>query len=110
MIRMLGILTAFKLEYGHDLMYDNKFETFVLTVLHQPMDKTSFKKECLWVLSNILGGPSEHNFEIILENKSLIDLIIAHANSQEYQIKKEALVVLYNLCENHCNKYMPKVM
>jgi hypothetical protein len=36
MIRILGTLIAFKLEYGHELMYDNKFETFVLTVLYQP--------------------------------------------------------------------------
>ncbi len=62
------------------------------------------------MLSNILGGPSDHNFEIILENKSLLDLIIAHAYSQDYQVKKEALVVLYNLCENHQNRYMAKVM
>lgn len=107
---MIGILTSLNLDYGKQLMYDNLFSTFVLMVLHQPLDKPNFKKECLWVLSNILGGPSEHNFDIILENKGLLDLIVAHAHSHDYQTKKEALVVLYNLCENHQNRYMVKVM
>ena len=28
----------------------------------------------------------------------------------EYQVRKEALVALYNLCENHNSKYMMQVM
>lgn len=62
------------------------------------------------MLSNILGGPSEHNFEFILDNRNLLDQIIELANSTDYQVKKEALITLYNLCENHNNKYLPKVM
>ena len=78
-IRILGTLISVKLDLGQDLIYDNKFETFVLTVMHQPLEQTSYKRECLWVLSNILGGPSEHNFEIILDNKDLLGLIVDHA-------------------------------
>jgi len=104
------MLIALNLDYGQDLMYDNKFETFVLTVLHQPIEKIDYKKECLWVLSNILGGPSVHNFEIILDNKNLLCLIVEHAFALDISIKQEALVVLYNLCANHDHKYMNKVI
>ncbi|CDW78857.1 importin subunit alpha-2-like [Stylonychia lemnae] len=109
-INILGNIIPLRLEYGHDLMYDEKFQTFILTILFQPDDQNLYKKECLWVLSNILAGPSEHNFEFILENKNLLEQIIHIASSQDYQVKKEALVTLYNLCENHQNRYLQKVM
>jgi len=39
-----------------------------------------------------------------------MEQIIVLAGSQDYLVKKEALVTLYNLCENHNNKYLSKVM
>eukprot|EP00347_Sterkiella_histriomuscorum_P013623 403364010 len=109
-ISIIGNIVPLRLEYGHELMYDERFQTFLLTVLFQPDEITLYKKECLWVLSNILAGPSEHNFEFILENKNLLQQIINLAKSQDYLVKKEALVTLYNLCENHENRYLQKVM
>lgn len=58
----------------------------------------------------MLAGPSEHAFEILLDNKNLLEQIIVLAKHPEYQVKSEALICLYNLCENHQNKYLPKVM
>lgn len=71
-----------------------------------------YKKECLWVLSNLLGESSQENFEILLENKALVDRVCEIASSKEVDssVKKEALVVIYNMCENHGNKYLNKVM
>ncbi len=34
---------------------------------------------------------------------------LAHPES-DYQVRKEAFVTLYNLCENHNSKYLMKVM
>ena len=31
-------------------------------------------------------------------------------NNSDYSVRKEALVILYNLCENHSNKYLGRVM
>ena len=42
---------------------------FTLNVLFD--DGTVFKKELLWVLSNILAGESEQNFEFLIENKKI---------------------------------------
>lgn len=80
-ISIIGNIIPLRLEYGHELMYDEKFQTFILTILFQPDDQNLYKKECLWVLSNILAGPSEHNFEFILENKNLLEQIIHIASS-----------------------------
>ena len=90
-------------------MYDEKFQTFILQVLFN-QESNAYKKECLWVLSNILGGPSEDNFEFILENKNLLQQIVKLSSCNDYQVRKEALVTLYNLCENHNNKYLSKVL
>lgn len=64
----------------------------------------------MWLLSNILGGASRESFEILLENKHLVDKVCEIALSREYALKKEALVVIYNMCENHGSAYMQKVM
>jgi len=39
-----------------------------------------YKRECLWVLSNILGLKSESNFEIILSTGGLVDRLIELAH------------------------------
>ncbi len=100
---------------ANELMTDEKFQTFLLQVLFQKASFESseiiYQKESLWLLSNILGCDSEQNFEIILENKSLIEKIseLAHL-SPDFQVRREALVCLYNLCENFNSKYLGKVM
>jgi len=53
-------------------MYDDHFQTFLLSVLFQPDGQNCYKRECLWVLNNIVCGRSEHNFEFIFDNKHLI--------------------------------------
>ena len=65
----------------------------------------------MWLLSNILGTMSEQNFEILVENKTLVDCVCEHAlTSTDYSVRKEALVAIYNMCENHNSKYMPRIM
>ena len=64
-------------------MYDEKFQTFILQVLFN-QDGNAYKKECLWVLSNILGGSSEDNFEFILENKNMLEQIVKLASCPDY--------------------------
>ena len=65
-------------------MANDKFQTFMITVLFTKSiinsDGSStgniYKRECLWVLSNILGLKSEANFEIIFSTQGLVDRLI----------------------------------
>lgn len=70
-LRAIGNFLSCDVAIGQELMYDEKFQTFLLQVLFEK-ERNHFKKECLWILSNILAGPSEHNFEFITDNKSLL--------------------------------------
>ncbi|TNV80522.1 hypothetical protein FGO68_gene17177 [Halteria grandinella] len=124
-IRILGnLLTIPSLpqdDLVSELVSDDRFQTFMLTVL---LNKPStglienlsqqgnlYKKECLWLLSNILGTTSEQNFEIMVENKVLVDCVCSLANSStDYGVRKEALVTIYNMCENYQSKYLPRIM
>lgn len=105
LVRIFGNLLQIVPEFGQELMYDESFQTFILSVL-LPSDTVLFKKDCLWVLSNILGGPSEHPFEFLIDNKTLLNCLVQLGQHPEYAIKKEALICMYNLCENHGNKYL----
>lgn len=98
-----------------ELIGSDIFQTFVMSALlndSDDMTSTIYRKESLWLLSNILGGASRESFEILLENKHLVDKVCEIAVSREtgYPVKKEALVVIYNMCENHGSSYMQKVM
>ena len=98
-----------------ELIGSDIFQTFVMSALlndSQDMTSSIARKECLWLLSNILGGASRESFEILIENKHLVDKVCEIAVSREtaYALKKEALVVIYNMCENHGSAYMQKVM
>ena len=100
-------------------MSNERFQNFMVAVLFSQSiinsDGSStgnvYKKECLWVLSNILGLHSEANFEIIMSTNGLVERLINLAGpDSEYHVRKEALVAVYNLCENHNSKYLDKIM
>lgn len=57
-----------------------------------------------------MGGTSEHNFEFIVENKDLLERLVQLCDHESYMIRKEAMVTIYNLCENHNSKYLSKVI
>lgn len=65
-------------------MSNERFQNFMVSVLFSQSiinsDGSStgnvYKKECLWVLSNILGLHSEANFEIIMSTNGLVERLI----------------------------------
>ena len=58
-----------------------------------------------------MGGASEPNFEVIFEIKGLVDRICYIASTTtDPKTREEALVNIYNMCENHGSKYFEKVM
>ncbi len=70
-----------------------------------------YKKEALWVLGNLLGGQSEQICEIIIHNKDLFKRIMELSSQQvDFSVRTEALVCIYNICENHKSKYLPMVI
>lgn len=108
-------------QISDDLMVDDTFQTFMISVLFNKTQMKSdgsnygavniYKKETLWILGNLLGGPSEQICEIVLETQGLLDRILELCSQQtDYHVRSEALVALYNLCENHNSKYLPRVI
>mmetsp|Transcript_40395 Transcript_40395/g.29760 ORF Transcript_40395/g.29760 Transcript_40395/m.29760 type:complete len:120 (-) Transcript_40395:165-524(-) len=74
------------------------------------VESTYLIKEVLWLLSVLLASASEECCEVVAVNKFLMDQLALLATNGDYQIKKEALVVIYNLCENHDHKFLPRVL
>lgn len=123
-MRIIGNLLSISTDADTDqhaalLMSNERFQKFMINVLFSQSiinsDGSStgnvYKSECLWVLSNILGLHSEANFEIIMSTSGLVERLIHLAGpDSEYHVRKEALIAVYNLCENHNSKYLDKIM
>lgn len=103
------------------MLSDDNFQTFIISVILNKTEVLSdcsnfgaaniYKKESLWVLGNLLGGESEQACEIVIHTKNVFERIIELCSQQtDFQVRTQALVCLYNLCENHQNKYLPIVI
>ena len=75
------------------LMASEAFKTFLIQTLENP---NGWKKEFLWLLSIIYASATE--LEIFH------DQILKNVQSMDYSVKSEALICLYNICENHGSK------
>lgn len=70
-----------------------------------------FKKECLWVFSNIVGAVDDTTFGSLLKAQHLIGVVceLAHS-SDDLAIRKEALIAIHNMCECNNQALLPAVM
>jgi hypothetical protein len=75
------------------LMESEAFKLFTIQTLENP---NGWKKDLLWLLSIIYASATELFV--------FYDQILANTNSQDYSVKSEALICLYNICENHSSK------
>lgn len=57
-LKALGNFISYDVTIGECLMCDEKFQSLVLCILFSD-SPANYLKETLWVLSNILAGPSE---------------------------------------------------
>ena len=58
-----------------------------------------------------MGGQSEQICEIIIHTKNLFKRILElSSQATDFSVRTEALVCLYNICENHNSKYLPLVI
>ena len=74
-------------------MKSEVFKTFTVQTLE---NINGWKKEMLWLLSIVYASASE--LEIFY------DQILKNVSSLDYSVKSEALICLYNICENHNSK------
>jgi hypothetical protein len=98
-------------QISHDLMCDEKFQTFVVKILFNENDNSSvFKKEVFFILSNVFASKHVENAEFITESSSLLNQICLIALKSDYPVRKEALVALFNLGENHNSQFLSKLL
>jgi hypothetical protein len=85
-------------QFESSLMQDPNFVPFTISSLNFP--HTPYTRDLLWLLSLIFA--TQTNKEQVFKSLSeeLFKSIVQMAFSQDYAVKSEALICLYNICEN----------
>lgn len=94
-IKILGII-AYKTNLS-EILFKNNIYIFLNAVLDT--DKSTLRKECLWLISNLTAEANEEGLSLFVES-NLVQKIIKIIENDEFFIAKEGIYVFTNFVQS----------